>query len=139
MSKPIPAGKLVEGDMTTALDSRFLNAMLLKAACEKKKTDHIVLTIDRVEFHEALKYENGTTDKNAYLIYFEKSDKPLKLSKTNIKRIIGLHGAIGANWKGKKIAVGIEQDRRPDLGGIKGDCVRVKSINPETGKAPEAF
>ena len=134
----IPKGKEIEGDMTAALDSRFLNSIVLQGAMDKKGTDSITVEIDRVEFHETLKYQNGTTDQNAYLLYFKGSDKPLKLAKTNIKRIINLLGTIGAGWHGKKIILGLEIDKRPDLGG-KGPCVRVKNINPETGRAPEAF
>ena len=138
MSKPIPQGKQIEGDMTTALDSRFLNYIVLQGALDKTEKSYLPVTIDRVEFHETLKYENGQTDKDAYLLYFAKSDKPLKLNKTNIKRIIGLHGTIGKSWHGKEIALGLEMDRRPDIGG-KGPCVRVLNIDPETGKAPNAF
>lgn len=138
MSNPIPKGDPVEGDMTAALDSRFLNSIVLQGALAKADKPHIIVEIDRIEHHATLKYENGKTDKDAYLLYFKKSDKPLKLAKTNIKRIINIHGTLGNGWHGKKIAIGIEQDRRPDLGG-KGPCVRVLNIDPETGKPAGAF
>jgi hypothetical protein len=134
MSTEIPKGKPVEGDMTAALDSRFLNAIVLQGALEKTGKQILPVKIDRVEFHDVLKYENGTRDKDVYLMYFEKSNKPLKLAKTNIKRIIVMHGSIGAGWHGKPIGLCLEDDRRPDLGGQKGPCVRVSLINPETGK-----
>ncbi len=139
MSNPIPKGEACEGDMSKALDSRFLNAIVLQGAIDKTEKDYITPTIDRVEFLEVLKYENGTTDKDVYLLYFQKSDKPLKLAKTNIKRLITHHGTIGKGWHGKKIALGLEQDRRPDLGGQKGPCVRVLNIDPATGKMPNAW
>jgi len=126
MNKPIPKGKEIDGDMTRALDSRFLNALVLQGALAKTGGESLTVTIDRIEHHEALKYQNGTVDKDAYLMYFHGSDKPLKLAKTNIKRIIAQLGTVGAGWHGKKIELVIEQDRRPDLGGIMGDCVRVK-------------
>lgn len=125
MSKPIPTGTEITGDMTTALDSRFLNAIVLQGALEKTGKPLLPVKIDRVEFHEALKYENGQIDKNAYLLYFVKSDKPLKLNNTNIKRIIMQHGTLGEGWHGKPISLCLEDDRRPDLGGKKGPCVRV--------------
>jgi hypothetical protein len=139
MSKPIPKGKVVEGDMTDALDSRFLNSIVLQGALAKRGTDHLVVEIDRVEFHEVLKYENGQTAQAAYLLYFKGSDKPLKLAKTNVKRLLTLLGTVGAGWAGKKIALCVEMDKRPDLGGTKGPCVRVKMIDPTTGKAPQAW
>jgi len=125
--------------MTAALDSRFLNAIVLKGAMEKKGAKSIEVTIDRIEHHDALKYENGTVDKDVYLIHFKGSDKPLKLAKTNIRRIINIHGTIGAGWHGKKIHLGLELDRRPDLGGKQGECVRVLNIDPSTGRKPTAF
>ncbi len=127
----IPQGKLIEGDMTAALDSRFLNSLVLKGALEKSGSDSLTVKIDRVEHHEKLRYENGQTDSNVYLLYFVGSEKPLKLCKTNIKRIVNLHGTLGKGWHGKPISLVIEQTRRPDLGGKMGDCVRVelKMIN----------
>lgn len=124
--------------MTQALDSRFLNALVLQGALTQKGADHLVVTIDRVEFHEVLNYENGRQDQDAYLLWFAKSDKPLKLCKTNIRRIISQHGTIGKGWHGKKIALGLETEYRPDIK-AKGPCVRVRNIDPETGKAPEAW
>jgi hypothetical protein len=139
MSNEIPKGTDVEGDMTAALDSRFLNSIVLRGALDKTDKEHLMVTIDRVEFHKLLKYENGQKDPDVYLLYFVGSDKPLKLVKTNIKRIINIHGTIGKGWHGKKIAIHLELDRRPDMGGQMGPCVRVKNIDPATGKAPTAF
>ena len=36
MSNPIPKGTPCEGDMTQALDSRFLNAITLQGSIEKR-------------------------------------------------------------------------------------------------------
>jgi hypothetical protein len=122
----IPKGTPVTGDMTKALDSRFLNAIVLEGALAKLGKPELPVTIDRIEHHDLLKYENGSTDKDVYLMYFANSDKPLKLAKVNIKRILNMHGTIGEGWHGKKISLCLENDRRPDLGGKKGPCVRVK-------------
>ena len=124
--------------MTAALDSRFLNAIVLQGALDKGGKDHLVVEIDRVEYHELLKYENGQKDADTYLLYFKGSDKPLKLAKTNIKRIISMHGTVGKGWHGKKIALHNEVAYRPDLA-AKGPCVRVKLIDPVTGRKPSAF
>jgi hypothetical protein len=126
MSKPIPKGDVVHGDMTTALDSRFLNAIVLQGALDKKKTATLTVEIDRVEHHELLKYENGQTAQNAFLLYFKGSEKPLKLAKVNVRRLLIKHGTIGDGWSGKTIELCIESDKRPDLGGKQGPCVRIK-------------
>ncbi len=49
MSKPIPPGEPVTGDMTRALDSRFLNAIVLQGALDKKGADFLAVEIDRIE------------------------------------------------------------------------------------------
>ena len=138
MSNKIPKGEEITGDMSAALDSRFVNSIVIQGAIEKTGKKFITVEIDRVEYHKSLKYENGQVDMDAYLLYFKGSDKPLKLAKTNIKRIINMYGVLGNGWHGKKIAIGLEVQYRPDLKG-KGNCVRVLNIDPSTGKAPEAF
>lgn len=138
MSKPIPPGELVSGDVTASLDMRFLNALVLQGALEKAGKDHITVTIDRIEHLDVLEYDNGVKDSNANLLYFVKSERPLKLNATNTKAIVRLHGTIGANWHGKKICLGLKSEYRPDLRG-QGPCVRVLNIAPETGKAPLAW
>lgn len=130
-NKPIPKGEVIEGDISKSLDSRFLNSIVLQGAMEERGVDALEVEIDRVEYHAALKYQNGTIDKDAYLLYFKGSARPLKLAKTNLKRLITMHGVIGKAWNGKKIKLHIEQDRRPDLGGIRGDCVRVVWEQPK--------
>ena len=52
----------MDGDMTNALDSRFLNSIVLRGALAKAEKDHLIVTVDRVEFHKILKYENGQTN-----------------------------------------------------------------------------
>ena len=136
--KPIPKGTPVDGDMTAALDPRFLNYLVLQSALEKSGKDFLPVTIDRVEHHEVLKYENGQKDTDAYLLYFKGSGKPLKLNKTNTKAIIGKFGTKAENWHGKRVCLGLKTEYRPDLN-AKGPCVRVLNIDPETGKAPNAF
>ena len=131
MSKPIPKGQEFTGDIRETLDSRFLNAMVLETALERISKDSLAVTIDRIEFHKVLKYENGQTNENAYLLYFVGSDKPLKLNVSHKKTIMAIHGAMGADWHGKKISLCIENAYRPDLN-AKGPCVRVKPEAPKT-------
>ena len=126
MSKPIPQGKQITGDMLEGMDNRFLNSLLLKTALDKVGSDTLEVTIDRVEHHDVLQYQNGQKAENAKLLYFVGSERPLKLNTTNIKRIASQHGGYDADgWHGKKIRLCIEQTRRPDLGGKQGPCVRV--------------
>ena len=125
-TKPIPKGEVVHGDMTSALDSRFLNAVVLQGALDKKKADSLEVEIDRVEHHAMLKYENGQSAQNAFLLYFKGSDKPLKLAKVNTRRLLLKFGTVGDGWTGKRVELCLENDKRPDLGGKQGPCVRIK-------------
>jgi len=126
MSSPIPKGTPVTGNVAKHLDSRFLNSLLLGGILAENGSQTLEVTIDRVEHLDSITYETGTTESNVLLLYFAKSERPLKLCKTNILRIASHHGPVGDGWKGKKIELCIEQCRRPDLGGKFGDCVRVK-------------
>lgn len=56
MSKPIPKGTLVEGDMVATLDMRFLNALVLQGALESTGKEFLPVTMDRIEQHDVLKY-----------------------------------------------------------------------------------
>lgn len=125
MSNPIPKGEPISGNVAKHLDSRFLNSTLLAGILGERKEDTLPVVIDRAEHLEKLRYENGQVDTDVVLLYFAKSDKPLKLCKENMKRLIRQLGPMGEDWCGKKINLCIEQCRRPDLGGEQGDCVRV--------------
>ena len=99
----IPEGTEIEGTITKYIDKRFLSSIDIIGLGD------IDVTIDRVEFHETLKYLNGKTDENALLIYFNGSDKPLKLCKTNVKKIISKLGTAKVkDWKDKKITIAVE-------------------------------
>lgn len=66
---------------------------------------------------------------NKPILYFDGASKGLILNKTNAKRIALLYcpkAKTLEEWVGTKITLHNEDDRRPDLGGKKGPCVRVK-------------
>ena len=98
MSKPIPKGVEITDSITKHMDRRFLSSVDLAG----QGTVH--LTVDRVEQHELLRYENGQTDENAILLHFKEIDRPLKLNATLIKSIIVLTKSNSpSDWKGKQI------------------------------------
>lgn len=128
MKNEIPKGNEVTGNMANHLDSRFLNSTVLAGALAESGKSSLPVTIDRMEHHELLKYENGQTAKDVILMYFKGSSKPLKLCSTNLKRLISLFGPMGDQWKGQQVNLQIEQTRRPDLGGKQGPCVRIQGV-----------
>lgn len=138
MSNPIPKGELVEGDVVALMDPRFINALVIQSALEKSGKKYVAMTMDRIEKHDSLTYENGRTEQNAILLYFQKTKKPLKLNTTNLQTIARMHGTIGKGWHGKKVAVGIKTEYRPDIK-AHGPCVRILNIDPVTGRSPDAF
>lgn len=84
--------------------------------------------IDRVEPPNKIKAADGRLiDKP--VVYFKGAKKALILNKTNAKRIVLFYCPDKKRmeeWAGTKIKLANEDDRRPDMGGKKGPCVRVK-------------
>lgn len=63
------------------------------------------------------------------ILYFAGAKKGLILNKTNARRIILCYAPDRPSmdeWVGLKITLLNEDDRRPDMNGRKGPCVRVK-------------
>jgi hypothetical protein len=101
--KPIPKGELIEDSIIKHIDKRFLSSVDLIGM------GAVTLTIDRVEKVAELRYGTGESDKNALLIYFKETPKPLKLCKTNVKNIIyALGTAKASEWGGKKITLEVK-------------------------------
>ena len=59
--RPIPKGEQVKGSITKHMDKRFLSSIDLIGAGE------VALTIDRVEHHDKIDYENGSKGENVNL------------------------------------------------------------------------
>jgi len=96
----IPKGREIKGAITKEMDRRFLSSVDLAGQ------GTVVLTIDRVEKHELLKYKNGQKKENAILCHFEEMDRPLELNATNIKSIITMTGTNKVSeWVGVKIGL----------------------------------
>ena len=108
----IPKGQEITDQITKHMDRNYLSSLDLIGQ------GVVELTIERVEKHALLKYKNGNTDKDAILMFFKGTDKPLKLCSTNIKSIIMvLKTAKVADWKGKKIKLEVQTVKA--FGGMK--------------------
>ena len=70
------------------------------------------------------------------IVVFENARKEWVLNKTNARTIRLLYGDQFGEWKGK--AVTIYPTTCPAFGETVA-CIRVRSINPETGKEPDLF
>ena len=117
MNEEIPRGELVEDGITKHMDRRFLSSIDLAGQ------GVVTFTIDRIEKHALLKYQNGQSEKNALLVYFKETKRPLKLNATNIKSIITVTETNKAKeWSGKKIKLHAEPGM---YFGKKGLAVRV--------------
>lgn len=100
MPEPIPQGEELTGSITKHLDKRFFGSIDLVGHKE------LVVTIKRVELHPKIKFENGKTEKNIKMIYFEETEKPLVIRDVHIKQLVHAlgSGTVG-KWKGRKIAM----------------------------------
>jgi hypothetical protein len=71
------------------------------------------------------------------IISYKGAKKEHVACRTVQKQIRNLYGNDTSNWIGKKIT--LFPDTCNAFGNPKTPCIRVRNINPETGKAPEAF
>lgn len=71
------------------------------------------------------------------IIAYEGAKKEHVACRTVQKQIRALYGNDTEGWKGKKIT--LFPTTCNAFGNPKTPCIRVKNINPETGKAPEAW
>jgi len=98
MSKPIPKGEVIETNFTKYIDRRFIGSQELIGKGQ------VALTVDRVEFHAELKFENGRTKKDAKLLYFTETPKPILLNKTKWDILISETNSIDPiDWKGLSV------------------------------------
>jgi len=96
--KPIPKGKTITGSITKFCDKRFLSSIDLIGQ------GNVFLVIDRIEKHDRLEYQNGTSAEDVLLLYFKGSNKPLALNITNIKSLIKFTGTNNIeDWIGIKV------------------------------------
>lgn len=88
----------------------------------------VQVKIEKVAPPNSIKSEDGRPITKPVL-YFEGASKGLILNKTNAKRIVLFYcprAKTLEEWIGTKITLHNEEDRRPDMGGARGPCVRVK-------------
>lgn len=96
--KGIPKGVEITDSITKHIDKNYLSSLDLMGQ------GVIELTIDRVEEHGTLKFNNGKEQQNALLIYFKETKKPLLLKKNHINAIAArVESAKVADWIGRKI------------------------------------
>jgi len=112
--KPIPKGEIVTDSIARKMDRRYLSSLDLVGSGQ------VELTIDRVEFHEELTFNNGQKKEKVYLMYFKGTDKPLDLNVTNISSIAYIHNSNKpSDWAGKKVKLEVKRVQKP--GGKRGE------------------
>lgn len=87
----------------------------LEAADFSKDT---AVTIKAVDFASV-----GSEQVTKGVVLFEEFARGLVLNRTNLKRIVGHHGAETDNWIGKKITL---YPSETDFGGKTVECIRVR-------------
>ena len=100
-------------------------------AVEDLRGRDINVTISRV-VPEKLKTNDGKT-KKAWLIYFEKADKPLICNVTNARTIARLYGTEAEQWIGKRITL---YPTTCEAFGQTTTCIRIRDRAPGES-APE--
>jgi len=77
-----------------------------------------VVTIKRCSFEEV-----GTEQVDKAVVHFDEFDRGFVLNKTNVGRIIALHGNQTEDWKGKQITLYASET---DFNGKVVPCIRVR-------------
>ena len=112
--KPIPKGEVVTDSIAKHLDRRYLSSLDLVGS------GVVELTVDRVEYHKELTFNNGQKKANVHLLYFNETEKPLDLNVTNISTISYLFKSNKpSDWSGKKVKLEVKRVQKP--GGKSGE------------------
>ncbi len=112
--KPIPKGEVVTDSIAKTMDRRYLSSLDLIGVGQ------VELTIDRVEYHKEITFNNEKKKKNVHLMYFKETEKPLDLNVTNITAVTYLlKSNKPSDWAGKKIKLEVKRVQKP--GGRSGE------------------
>ena len=87
----------------------------------------MILTIKETK-EEDVKDEKGKA-KTCFVCYFNESEKPMILNKTNCKRIGKLYGEFIEDWNGKKIQI---YATKVNAFGEEVDALRIRDFKPES-------
>ena len=86
-----------------------------------------VVTIKDVDFEKV-----GEEREEKGVIFYREHKRGMVLNRTNLLRIIALHGDETDDWKGKRITL---YPSEADFGGRTVPCIRVKEQVPDTPRA----
>ena len=105
-------------------------------ALEGKDVTVTIESIRKPDSKDKGKDGKAMSEKSVILKY-EKAKKEHIISRTVQKQIRLLYGNDMSGWTGKKIT--LYPTTCNAFGNPNTPCIRVRNIDPETGKAPEAF
>jgi hypothetical protein len=105
--------------------------------CADLEDKQVTLTIKSWEYPNEEKDKGGDGKvMEGTVLLFEETPKRFVANVTNYRSIKSIHGKDPDTWKGKKITLKPDQTK---FGREMRECIRIAPIDPETGKAPEAF
>lgn len=105
--------------------------------CADLEGKQVTLTIKSWEYPDAKKDKggDGKTMEGTVLLFAE-TPKRFVANVTNYRSIADLYGPDPDKWAGKKITMKPDKTK---FGRQTMDCIRIANIDPETGRAREAF
>jgi hypothetical protein len=128
----LPAGQEYKGPSGIARESNWLTNEDLPHDRD------VVVTIEKVVVRKNVKFQGGRTKKVYLSLKFEGKERELGINATNRKVMNALFTSKTAAWKGKTVALYVEQNvRYPD--GTTGPAVRIrpKRIDSPAEAPPE--
>jgi hypothetical protein len=97
----------------------------------------VTLTIAGWRYADASDKGSDGKPMEGTVVSFKETDKELVLAKVNHISIRRIHGPDPAEWTGKRVT--FYPTTCAAFGDPRKPCIRVRSINPETGKEPDLF
>ena len=96
-----------------------------------------ILTITSWRYADASDKGSEGAPMQGTVLSFEETDKELVLAKINHMAIKAIHGHDPAQWEGKTVM--FFPTTCSAFGDPRVPCIRVKNIDPETGKEPKLY
>jgi hypothetical protein len=83
----------------------------------------VIVTIKGTDFHDV-----GEERERKGVLVFKEFPRAMVVNRTNLKRIVAIHGAETEEWAGKKITL---YPSETDYGGRTVPCIRVRTEPPQ--------
>lgn len=111
-------------------------SIYLEAAALEKDTT-VTIEAFRLPTDKDMGKDGRPMSKTSAILRYKGASKEHVACRTVLKQIRAIHGNDMTKWIGKRVT--LFQDTCNAFGNPKTPCIRVRNIDPETGRPPEAW